>query len=233
VRRAQRILAVLVLLVIGGCQAVAPSPPASSPATSGPLATEAPGSQAPVPTEIAAAPTPSPTAEPTESAAPPATPGPTYSAQPQASLALQADGAPTLPTKVRMIDTGATCDPGTGESCVRWQVSWLEADPADVTIRIYGVTTCLHEPTASFEGDVKSLSSGDFVPPASLLLLASAPASAGSATLDLVTGETTALGWLPGGGPTVYAVIVQAVNADGGSLFAFVLVSGSCWGCVL
>lgn len=225
-RRAERVLAVCVLLTIAGCQAVS-SVPSVSPSGA------ASASGAPVSSDTASSGAPSPTAQPTESAEPPATLGPTYSAAPQPSIALQADGAPALPTKVKMVDSTAACDFGTGESCVRWKVSWLEANPADVTIRIYGVTTCLHEPTPSSEGTVKCLSSGDVIPSASLVLLSTAPASAGSTTVDLANGETTGIGWLPGAGPTVYAVIVQAVNADGGSLFAFALVGGSCWGCVL
>jgi hypothetical protein len=146
---------------------------------------------------------------------------------------MQAAGAPTIPSKVHMADTTATCDFGTGEACVRWKVSWVEASPADATIRIYGVTTCLHRPTASSAGNVSCLSSGDTIPSKSLVLLTTAPASAGSTTMDLAIGETIGVGWLPGFGPTVYAVIVQAVNAHGGSLFAFALVGGSCYGCAL
>ncbi|MGA3031211.1 MAG: hypothetical protein ABSE58_10870 [Candidatus Limnocylindrales bacterium] len=36
----------------------------------------------------------------------------------------------------------------------------------------------------------------------------------------LAEGETAAFGWLPGGGPDVDAVVLQAVNAHGGSQFA-------------
>lgn len=229
VSRTNRVLVVVALLLVAGCQATAPSQPASSPAATSVASPEASpvSSAGPSPTS------PPPTVEPTEPPAPSATPGPVWTAQPQPSLALQASGAPALPTKVAVVDTTVPCELGTGESCARWKVSWLEANPTDVTIRVYGVITCLHEPTPSSVGTVKCLKSGDFIPPASLVLLATAPASDASLTLDLAIGETNGVGWLPGAGPTVYAIIVQAVNDKGGSIFAFALVSGSCWGCVL
>jgi len=42
----------------------------------------------------------------------------------------------------------------------------------------------------------------------------------------LAEGETAAFGWLPGGGPDVDAVVLQAVNAHGGSQFAIAGSSG-------
>lgn len=227
---AQRILAIGALLLVAACQAASPTQSATSPTDSS-LASAAPSpaSTATVPNPTIAA----PTVEPSQPPAASATPSPAWTAQPQPSLALQASGAPALPTKVAVVDTSTACDLGTGESCVRWKASWLEANPTDVTVRVYGVTTCLHEPTASSVGDVKCLKSGDFIPPASLVLLAEAPATDASTTFDLAIGETSGVGWLPGAGPTVYAVIMQAVNDKGGSIFAFALVSGSCWGCVL
>lgn len=230
--RAKRVVVVCALALMAGCQATPPNPSATSPAaTSAASATEATSSGTPVSSPIAS-PAASPTVEPAGSE-PPGTPGPAWTGQPQPSLALPASGAPAVPTRVAMVDSGVACDFGTAEACERWKVSWLESNPTDVAIRVYGVTTCLHEPTASSEGTVKCLRSGDFIPPSSLVLLASAPASDGSTTLDLAIGETSAVGWLPGAGPIVYAVIVQAVNDKGGSIFAFALVSGSCWGCVL
>ena len=227
--RPQRILAIGALLLVAGCQATSPSQSATSPTES----SVASAASTPAPTTIPNPTIAPPTAEPTQPPAASATPGPAWTAQPQPSLALQASGAPALPTKVAVVDTGTTCDLGTGESCVRWKASWLEANPTDVAVRVYGVTTCLHEPTPSSVGDVKCLKSGDFIPPASLVLLAEAPATDASTTFDLAIGETSGVGWLPGAGPTVYAVIIQAVNDKGGSVFAFALVSGSCWGCVL
>lgn len=110
--------------------------------------------------------------------------------------------------------------------------TWNEANPTGVTIRIYAVTTCLHIATAS-KPSTKCLVDGDSIPKASLVLLGSVPASAGSFSFVLGIGETAALGWLPGFGPDVDAVVLQAVNSQGGSPFAIAGSAGSCYGCVL
>jgi hypothetical protein len=106
------------------------------------------------------------------------------------------------------------------ESCAWLRAAWQEANPAGVTIRVYAVTTCLHTPFTTCVLD------GDALPRASLVLLGSAPASAHSFSFVLGEGETWALGWLPGRGPQVAAVVLQAVNAAGGSQFAIAASSG-------
>jgi hypothetical protein len=118
------------------------------------------------------------------------------------------------------------------ESCERVHVAWNEASSNGVTVRVYAVTACLHKATAS-KPSVKCLLDGDAIPKASLVLLGTAPASAGSYSFVLGIGETAAFGWLPGFGPEVDAVVLQAVNTQGGSLFAIAGSSGSCWGCTL
>ena len=104
-------------------------------------------------------------------------------------------------------------------------MAWQEVNPSGVTIRVYAVTACLHTPTGSKQMPLCVID-GDALPRASLLLLGSAPASAHSLSFVLAEGETTAFGWLPGGGPDVYAVVLQAVNAHGGSQFAIAGSSG-------
>jgi len=104
-------------------------------------------------------------------------------------------------------------------------VAWREANPTGVTIRVYAVTTCLHTYNLS-KPKTKCLMNGDVIPTGSLLLLGSAPASARSFSFVLGEGETVAFGWLPGGGPDVDAVVLQAVNTHGGSLFAIVGSAG-------
>jgi hypothetical protein len=118
------------------------------------------------------------------------------------------------------------------EGCEWLRVAWQEANPSGVTIRVYAVTACLHTPTAS-SPSAKCVVDGDTIPKAALLLLGTAPASAGSFSFVLAEGETAALGWLPGNGPEVDAIVLQAVNNDGGSSFAIVASSDSCNGCTL
>jgi 5'-3' exonuclease len=118
------------------------------------------------------------------------------------------------------------------ESCESLRVTWQEANPTGVTIRVYAVTACLHVPSASMRS-AACLVDGDAIPRGSLVLLGSVPASASSFSFVLGIGETTALGWLPGFGPNVDAVVLQAINAYGGSSFAIAGSSRSCYGCVL
>jgi hypothetical protein len=191
-----------------------PSPtPSSAPATS--------ATPAPTPPMATASPAPSPF------------PGPTYVPAPQPSLALPASGAPAIPTGSRLdFPTAACISMNPNESCESLRVTWLEANPTGVTIRVYAVTTCLHIPSASMRS-AACLVDGDTIPIGFLVLLSSAPASAGSFSFVLGVGETTAFGWLPGFGPDVDAVVLQGINTHGGSAFAIAGSSGSCWGCTL
>jgi len=176
---------------------------------------------------------PSPSPEATASPSPLASPGRTYVPAPQPSLALGAPGAPADLTGVRLEYPQDQCDSvSPNEGCAWLRVVWQEASPTDVTIRVYAVTSCLRAPTES-NPNTKCVVDGDPIPRASLLLLGSAPASDRSFSFVLGEGETAALGWLPGGGPDVDAVVLQAVNAQGGSQFAIAASSGSCLGCTL
>lgn len=152
---------------------------------------------------------------------------------PQASLAAKAAGVPALPTGIKLDFPGEQCSTvNPEESCERVHVAWREADATGVTIRVYAVTVCLHKPTAS-NPNVKCLMDGDTIPKGALVLLGTAPASAGTFSFILGIGETAALGWLPGFGPDVDAVVLQAVNDRGGSAFAIAASAAPCWQCVL
>ncbi len=176
---------------------------------------------------------PSPSTEATASPSPLTSPGRTYVPAPQPSLALPAPGAPADLTGVRLEYLHDRCDSvSPNEGCAWLRVVWQQAGPADVTIRVYAVTSCLRAPTES-NPNAKCVVDGDSIPRASLLLLGSAPASDRSCSFVLGEGETAALGWLPGGGPDVDAVVLQAVNAHGGSPFAIAASSGICYGCTL
>jgi hypothetical protein len=150
----------------------------------------------------------------------------TYVPAPQPSLALPAPAAPAIPTDDRLDFLPNPCSSvNPQEACAWLQVAWQEADSSGTTIRVYAVTACLHTPTAS-RPTPKCIYDGDAIPRASLLLLGSAPAAARTFSFALAEGENTTFGWLPGGGPDVYAVVLQAVNAQGGSPFAIAGSSG-------
>jgi hypothetical protein len=78
---------------------------------------------------------------------------------------------------------------------------------------------------------------GDMVPKAAMLLLGTAPASARSFSFVLAEdgGEGDfSIGSLPGYGPDVETIVLQAVNGQGGSLLAIVASSAAgCFGCIL
>jgi hypothetical protein len=116
------------------------------------------------------------------------------------------------------------------ETCQWLRAAWEEASPSGVAIRIYAVTACLHSPTADKPNE-HCVVDGDVLPRASLLLLGTSPASAGSLSFTLTVGAPGRIGWLPGGGPVVSAVVLQAVNRYGGSAFAIAGSSAGCYGC--
>ena len=66
----------------------------------------------------------------------------------------------------------------------------------------------------------RCLQNGDAIPKSSLILLGTAPASARSFEFALAVGETCWFGWLPGNGPQVASVVLQAVKSGEGSPFA-------------
>jgi hypothetical protein len=217
-------------ILLAGCQSVGPSP--SAPTSAASLVPGATGGAE----STAAAPSTSQPPAPTAATEPPgasqpaaSSPNPSWSPQPQPTVALSGDGAPELPTKVRVASTDQPCDFGTDEACYSWQASWVEADPTAVTVRVYAVTECLHAPTGTSEASVKCLVSGDTIPLEALVLLGSAPAEDGSLTFQLA-GTMCGLGQLPGQGPSVDAIVVQAINDAGGSLFAYGAVSSTCVG---
>jgi hypothetical protein len=223
----RRIIAMAVLTLLAGCNASVPGPTGvGATQSTGAASFLIPSASTPLPSS------PGPTASPEPSQPSSPEPQPTYVPQPQPSLALVAAGSPAIPTKVRFDFLTQVCDLGPGQTCAWFRVGWLESNPAGATIRVYAVTTCLHVPTAS-AGKASCLETGDTIPEASLVLLGTAPAAVGTLSFRLDVGETFGLGFLPAYGPSVYAVVVQAVNAQGGSLFAFAKVTGSCYGCVL
>ncbi len=207
-----------------------------------PAAPTSPGLSPTLPATPVASPSPTPAlaspSEPvTDSPTPSQLPEVTYSPAPQPSLALTAAGSPSLPTGLGLSYPSEQCSSSNADEPCEWlRVTWREANPSGVTIRIYAVTACLHTPTAS-QPNAQCLVNGDTIPAASLLIMGTAPASARSFAFVLTSpyGEGNfSLGALPGGGPEVDSIVLQAVDRDGGSLFAFVATSSAgCYGCIL
>ena len=235
-RRTRNVLVVALCAatLVAGCQSsgasaslVAQVTPSHGTEPSLPSATAAAETVAP---QTPAEPSPSPEAT---ASPPPPSPGRTYVPAPQPSLALSAPGAPADLTGVRLEYLHDQCDSvNPNEGCAWLRVVWQQAGTTDVSIRVYAVTSCLRAPTES-NPNAKCVVDGDSIPRASLVLLGSAPASDRTFSFVLGEGETAALGWLPGGGPDVDAVVLQAVNAHGGSQFAIAASSGICYGCTL
>jgi len=203
-------------------------------AGSTPASTVASVTGSPSPSAVPATTTPTPAPPSPEASASASTlSGPTYKATQQPSLAAKGAGIPAIPTAIKLDFPSDPCvTPNPEESCERVHVAWHEANPSGVTIRVYAVTQCLHKPSAS-RPNVKCLVDGDTIPKGALVLLGSPPALAGSFSFILGIGETAALGWLPGFGPDVDAIVLQAVNDRGGSAFAIAASAAPCWQCVL
>jgi hypothetical protein len=233
----RRVGALVVMLgaasLLVGCGSGSPASPtplavqASLQASLGPSLTPSPATATPV-LETSAPPIATPSPSPTPFAVT------SYVPAPQPSLAVFAAGAPAIPTRARLDYLTDPCQSANSdESCSWLRAGWQEANPSGATIRVYAFTACLHTPTAA-KPNTNCLEDGDTIPRASLVLLGSAPASARSLSFTLdVGGEGSTFGRLPGGGPEVQAIVIQAVNAMGGSLFVIVASSGSCYGCVL
>ena len=188
-------------------------------------------------TSASASPTlPSPTEQLTMGPTQSSVPDVTYAPAPQPSIAPAAAGAPATPTGTGLTYPTDPCAPlNPDEGCGWLQVSWHEANPNDVSIRVYAVTACLHDATASHPY-AACVVNGDTIPKADLVLLGAAPASAGSFRFPLAAaiGEgASPFGSLPGWGPEVQAIAIQAVNGKGGSALATVASSTGCYGCVL
>lgn len=200
-----------------------------------------------VPSSSLASPWPSPTHPAAQSPAPatPFEPSPsqlsapspspsqqaTYVPAPQPSLAPLSASAPAMPTGARLDYLSNPCKSMNQDETCQWlHAAWQETNPSGVTIRIYAVTACLHTPTADNPSE-HCVVDGDVLPGASLVLLGTAPASTGSFSFMLTVGAPGRIGWLPGGGPAVFAVVLQAVDGYGGSAFAIAGSSAGCYGC--
>ena len=117
------------------------------------------------------------------------------------------------PTGVKLTDLPqpATCPAAYSVSCFAYKLSWTQANPTGVTIKVYAVTKCLTTPHC--------LKSTTVIPSADLFQLASASASKGSLTFIVVDGESNGDGWVKSGSKTLYlwSVVVKASSAAGDS----------------
>lgn len=160
--------------------------------------------------------TPSPTPNPTATPAASQTTAPT----PTPTLAPTATHAPTAPpagqvapTSVKLVDLPqpATCPAAYSVSCFAYKVTWTQANPTGVTIKVYAVTKCIAKPHC--------LKSTTPIPSSDLYLLSSAAASKGTLTFIVGDGESNGDGWVKSGGKTLFlwAVVVKASSAAGDS----------------
>jgi hypothetical protein len=116
-------------------------------------------------------------------------------------------------------------------SCFSYQVTWKQADPTGVTIKIYAVKDCLNPPIAPDKART-CVTPGTIVPTASLILLGSVPAATGTFTFQLNDGATYGYGWFTSG-DYAYAVIVRATNAAGVSPWIIAGSSSKCDACAI
>jgi len=158
---------------------------------------------------------------------------PPYSPALQPPMVRAGASGPAAPTATGLSLPDQPCT--LADTCEWLRVTWREPNPSGVTIRIYALTACLHSATAT-KPQASCVDAGDTIPKADLLILGTALASAGaySFELEFPIGEGFfGFGLLPGNGPIVQAILLQAVGPGGGSPFAIVATTGDCYGCIL
>jgi hypothetical protein len=158
-------------------------------------------------------PTPAPTASPTAVQAiptPATTPSPTVTPAPTPTATPAPPAAPTA-VKIADLPQPAKCPAAYSVSCFEYKVTWTEANPAGVTIKIYAVTKCLSKPHCTLAATK--------IPAADLVLVSSSAASKGSVTFIVGDGESQGDGWVVTGGKQlpIWSVVVQASSASGTS----------------
>ena len=201
--------------------------PTSHPARSEPAARPSPASSS----RLRATAQPRPSLLATRSPAPSPSQEETFVLVPQPSLAPFAADAPATPTEAQLDYLSTPCKSANpDETCEPLQAAWHENNPSGVTIRVYAVTACLHSPTVEMPNE-HCVVDGDVLPTASLVLVGTAPASSGSLSFTLAAGAPGPIGWLLGGGPSIFAIVLQAVDEHGGSAFAIADSSAGCYGC--
>jgi len=111
-----------------------------------------------------------------------------------------------------------------------YRVSWKEANPSGVTIRIYGVTTCPLDVHAAMGAQGPCFTSKTVIPAADLNLAASRPASTGVYRWSAPSGAGDPM-YDPTGHIQYYGILISAVNQVGRSAYVLVTARKYCAGC--
>ena len=134
--------------------------------------------------------------------------------------------APVAPTGTAFEETMAAG----GGDVMAFRVSWKEANPTGVTIRIYGVTRCLVEALPPLFSQVPCITPKTAIPSADLSLMASLPAATEVYSWTAPSGEGSPI-LDPTGRFVYYGILITAVNNVGRSAYVLVTASTFCNGC--
>jgi hypothetical protein len=151
-----------------------------------------------------------------------------WAAPGDAGCAVAKLGPPAAPTNAHLTSTYTFADNG---PTTQWTVTWREASPAGVSIRLYGLTTCLQQATPTTP-QVSCVTKGMAIPSADLQVIRTVPASAGSYSWSGPGGEGdyAASVWP---GTLYYGLFLVAVNGSGRSSPVLVASAGACYECTL
>jgi hypothetical protein len=196
------LLGALVALVVGACAAGNP-PSTASPAPSASL---------------------SASAAPTATVLPSDAPTPTPTASPAATTAV----APAPPAGAKVTYTGSDRHNTGYDTDMTIKVSWNEASPKGVTIRVFGVTACLPR---SNKDHSACLVKGTPLPDGIRKLLAKAPASKGSVSWTWPNWEDAGGAVMTHGSTQYWALVVAAYNPAGHSRFVILDTGEFCPTC--
>jgi len=202
------LLALLTAFLVTACSAASPTP--VTPSAGAPTAAQSP--------------TTAPTAAPTVSPADAPTPAPTPSGTPGPSAAV----VPAAPSTVKIAFKGS--DPGGMgyDTDMTTTITWKEADPDGVTVRVFGVTACL--PKAKVD-HAPCLAKGTPLPANVRELITSAPASKGRVSWTWPNWEDAGGAVMAHGDAFYDSVVVAAYNKAGHSKFVIVRTGEYCPDC--
>ena len=224
-------LAIVAALVLASCQAVTGSPmPRVTDAAAG-TAGDPAGASAGPPESPATTPTIEPTGGATLSPSPTSPSSSSVAPSPTAEMTTEspdvAAGPPPAPSAVTL-DTEEAID-DSGLVVRRFTVRWEAPLTPGVTVRVYGVTKCLNQPT---DGDVPCVVDGMKLPSSTRTVVARGPATDGTAswTWPLADVDGPVLAW--DGKHSYYAFRIAASNTAGRSPFVVVESAMTCVDCM-
>src|SRR3954469_1205088 len=170
------------------------------------------------------APTDAPTVAPTVAPTDAPTPAPTPSPTPRPSVAI----VPAAPSTVKIAFKGS--DPGGMgyDTDMTTTITWKEADPEGVTIRVFGVTACLPRTKVDH---APCLAKGTPLPANVREMIASEPASKGRVSWTWPNWEDAGGAVMARGDAFYDSVVIAAYNKAGHSKFVIVRTGEYCPDC--